>query len=83
MRLTDVKVTKIENVGSTKAIASIVFDDAICVRDIRVVEGKMGLLISFPKQKRRDGLVDVAHTINSETREKIQNAILEEYKQIN
>ena len=77
MRLTDVKVTKIENVGSTKAIASIVFDDAICVRDIRVVEGKMGLLISFPKQKRRDGLVD------SETREKIQNAILEEYKQIN
>ena len=84
MRITDVKVVKIENTGKTKATASIVMDNEFCVNEIKVIEGDKGLFISMPDRRLPNGeYKDFAHPINTETREKIQNAILEEYKQIN
>ena len=84
MRLTDIKVTKIEQRGSEKAVASIVIDNEICVKGIKVIEGKNGLFIVMPSRRIPNGeYKDFVHPINTETREKIQNAIIEEYKQIN
>jgi len=64
-----------------KAIASVTFDDAFVVREIRVIEGQNGLFVAMPSRKTPSGeFRDIAHPINSEARQIIQDAILEEYK---
>ena len=64
-----------------KAIVSITLDDEFVVHDIKVIEGEKGLFIAMPSKKANDGEYrDIAHPINSETRDKIQRIILESYE---
>lgn len=80
MQITDVRVRKITNEGKMKAIVSVTFDNEFVVHDIKVIDGQNGLFIAMPSRKTPDGeFKDIAHPINTETRERIQNAILEEY----
>lgn len=81
MRITDVRVRKVEKEGKMKAVVSITIDDEFVVHDIKVIEGVKGLFISMPSRRAADGeFRDIAHPINSETRDHIQNIILEEYQ---
>lgn len=81
MLITDVRVRKITKEGKMKAIVSITLDDEFVVHDIKVIEGDKGLFIAMPSKKAADGEYrDIAHPINSATRERIQNMILENYK---
>lgn len=81
MNITDVRLKKLNNGSKMKAIASITIDDAFVVREIRVIEGQNGLFIAMPSRKIPSGeFRDIAHPINSETRQLIQNLILEEYE---
>lgn len=81
MKVTDVRVRKITNEGKMKAIVSVTFDNELVVHDIKVIEGQNGLFIAMPSRKTPDGqFKDIAHPINSETREKLQQAILAEYE---
>ena len=65
-----------------KAIVSITLDDEFVVHDIKVIEGEKGLFIAMPSRKTTTGeYKDIAHPINSQTREQIQNMILERYQQ--
>ena len=65
-----------------RAVVSITIDDEFVVHDIKVIEGDKGLFIAMPSRKASDGEYrDVAHPINSVTREKIQSLILEKYKE--
>jgi len=81
MRITDVRVRKVEKEGKMKAVVSITIDDEFVVHDIKVIEGVKGLFIAMPSRKAADGeFRDIAHPINSETRDSIQNIILEEYQ---
>jgi stage V sporulation protein G len=62
---------------------SITFDDVFVVHDIKVIEGEKGYFIAMPSRKAADGeFRDIAHPINSETRELIQNIILEKFRQV-
>lgn len=71
----------IEKEGKMKAIVSITLDNEFVIHDIKVIEGEKGLFIAMPSRKANDGEYrDIAHPINSATREKIQNMILEKYK---
>lgn len=80
MNITDVRLRKLDNGTKMKAIASITIDDAFVVREIRVIEGQNGLFVAMPSRKIPSGeFRDIAHPINSETRQMIQNIILEEY----
>ena len=66
-----------------KAVVSITIDEEFVVHDIKVIEGGKGLFIAMPSRKATDGEYrDIAHPINSATREKIQNIILEKYEQV-
>ena len=77
MQITDVRVRKVTKEGKMKAIVSITIDNEFVVHDIKVVEGEKGLFIAMPSRKASDGEYrDIAHPINSETREKIQSLIL-------
>ena len=81
MTITDVRVRKIASEGKMKAIVSVTFDNEFVVHDIKVIEGQNGLFISMPSRKTPDGeFKDIAHPINTETRERIQGAILEAYE---
>ena len=81
MRITDVRVRKVAKDGKMKAVVSIKLDDEFVVHDIKVIEGEKGLFIAMPSRKASDGEYrDIAHPINSETRERIQTIILEQYE---
>jgi len=81
MKITDVRVRKITKEGKMKAIVSITLDDEFVVHDIKVIEGEKGLFIAMPSKKATDGEYrDIAHPINSSTRESIQKIILESYE---
>ena len=63
-----------------KAVVSITIDDEFAIHDIKVIEGEKGLFIAMPSRKTTDGEYrDIAHPINSETRDRIQKLILEKY----
>ena len=82
MQITDVRVRKVAKEGKLKAVVSITFDDEFVVHDIKVIEGEKGLFIAMPNKKAMDGEYrDIAHPINSGTRDRIQSTILEKYKQ--
>ena len=80
MQITDVRVRKIAKEGKMKAIVSITLDDEFVVHDIKVIEGEKGLFIAMPSKRATDGEYrDIAHPINSDTRERLQNIILDSY----
>ena len=82
MQITDVRIRKIATDGKMKAIVSVTFDNEFVVHDIKVIEGQNGLFIAMPSRKTPDGeFKDIAHPINTETREKIQNSILAAYEE--
>ena len=82
MQITDVRVRKIAKEGKMKAIVSITIDDEFVVHDIKVIEGEKGLFIAMPSKKATDGEYrDIAHPINSATRDSIQKIIMEKYEQ--
>ena len=82
MQITDVRVRKVTKEGKLKAVVSITMDDEFVVHDIKVIEGEKGLFIAMPSKKATDGEYrDIAHPINSATRERIQTMILEQYEE--
>ncbi len=83
MQITDVRVRKITKEGKMKAVVSITLDDEFVVHDIKVFEGEKGLFIAMPSKKAADGEYrDIAHPINSATRDSIQQIILEKYEAV-
>ncbi|MBR1901081.1 MAG: septation regulator SpoVG [Lachnospiraceae bacterium] len=81
MTITDVRVRKIAKDGKMKAIVSVTFDNEFVVHDIKVIEGEKGLFIAMPSRKTADGEYrDIAHPINSDTRQQLQEMILDEYE---
>ena len=81
MEITGVRVRRVNKDGKMKAVVLVSFDNEFVVHDIKVIEGDNGLFIAMPSRKTNDGeFRDIAHPINSETRERIQSVILKEYE---
>ncbi|MCM8804212.1 MAG: SpoVG family protein [Candidatus Omnitrophica bacterium] len=52
MEITETRISLVERPNSRlRAYASITFDDAFVIRDIRVIEGKKGLFVAMPSKK--------------------------------
>ncbi|SNU09443.1 stage V sporulation protein G [Lachnospiraceae bacterium] len=80
MEITDVRVRRVAKEGKMRAVVSITIDNEFVIHDIKVIEGEKGLFIAMPSRKSSDGEYrDIAHPINSDTRKKIQELILEKY----
>lgn len=80
MRITDVRIRKVNDEGKMRAVVSVTFDDEFVVHDIKVIEGQNGLFIAMPSRKMGEGdFRDIAHPLTSETRNRIKDAIFEEY----
>lgn len=82
MKITDVRIRKVEKEGKMKAVVSITIENEFVVHDIKVIEGEKGLFIAMPSRKAADGEYrDIAHPISSATREQLQNLILSKYQE--
>ncbi len=81
MNVTEVRISPAKG-GKVRAFASVVFDDCFIVNDLRVIEGREGqVFVTMPGRKTRNGQMrDIAHPLNSQTREEIENRVLEEYR---
>ena len=84
MKITEVKVYPArEQSGRLKAYATVVFDSVFIVRDLKVIEGDKGLFVSMPSRRRKDGSFrDIANPLNAETRQHIEEHVVEEYNKI-
>ena len=82
MNITDVRVRRVAKEGKMKAVVSITIDDEFVVHDIKVIDGEKGLFIAMPSRKAADGEYrDIAHPINSSTRNALQELILRKYEE--
>ena len=80
MEVTDVRLRRVQTDGRMRAIASITLDDEFVIHDIRVIDGNTGLFVAMPSKRTPDGeFRDIVHPINSNTRNKIQEIVLEAY----
>ncbi len=80
MKVTDVRLRKIQTDGSMKALVSITLDEAFVIHDLRVIEGNSGLFVAMPSKRTPDGeFRDIAHPINSDMRQEIQDAVMKVY----
>ena len=81
MKVTEVRISPAKG-GKVRAFASVVFDDSFIVNDLRVIEGREGqVFVTMPARKTRNGQMrDIAHPLNSDTREQIERRVLEEYE---
>ena len=83
MTITNVKIRLIEGETRLKAVASITIDDEFVVHELRIIEGKEGMFVAMPSRTISDGShKDIAHPINTETRHRIEQIVLEEYNKV-
>ena len=81
MQITDIRIRVVSNASKVKAVASVTFDDSFVVHDIKVIEGEKGLFIAMPSKKIPGGEYrDIAHPINGEMRNLLQEAIVERFE---
>lgn len=84
MQITNVNITKVESTSRVRAVATITIDNCFAVHNIKVLEDRTGkMFIVMPSQRLPDGsFKDIAHPINAQTRNSIQDIILEEYSNV-
>ena len=82
MTITDVRVRKVTKEGKMKAVISVTFDEEFVVHDIKVIDGPERLFLAMPSRRMPDGRYrDIVHPVGSEMREKLEQAVLKEYRQ--
>ena len=80
MQITDIKIRKFFDDGPMKAVASVTFDDALAVHDIKVIYARDRFFIVMPSRKNPDGTYrDIVHPINAAFRAELENAVIDAY----
>ena len=79
MEITEVRVFLV-NQERLKAYVSLTLVASFVVRELKVINGNTGLFVAMPAKRRKDGTFkDIAHPLNSDTRERMEKIILAEY----
>lgn len=80
MNITSVKITKLEEAGKCKGLASVTIEDCFVVTGIRIMQGSNGLFIAMPSRKLQNGeYKDICFPVTAEARNDIQTAVLNKY----
>lgn len=80
MKITEVKIFPV-NEDRLKAYVTITIEGCFVVRDLKVIQGPQGLFVAMPSKKRKDGQFrDIAHPLNQETRQTIEDMVFEAYE---
>lgn len=76
------RMFRLENGSAVKAFVDISVNDAILIRDLRVIDGKKGLFVSLPRSQGKDGRwYDSVRILDKDSRGQIASAVLEQYRQ--
>ena len=77
MEITDIRIKKVTGESKMKAVASVTFDNAFAVHDVKVIEGPEKLFVAMPSRRTPDGEYrDIAHPINSDMRAMLESRVL-------
>ena len=83
MEITDIRIKKVASEGKMKAVASVTFDNAFAVHDVKVIEGPEKLFVAMPSRRTPDGEYrDIPHPINSDMRNMLESKVLAAYDAI-
>jgi len=83
VEITDIRIKKVASDSKMKAVASVTFDNAFAVHDVKVIEGPEKLFVAMPSRRTPDGEYrDIAHPINSDMRTMLESKILAAYDAI-
>ena len=83
MEITDIRIKKVASEGKMKAVASVTFDNAFAVHDVKIIEGPEKLVVAMPSRRTPDGEYrDIAHPINSDMRNMLESKVLAAYDAI-
>jgi stage V sporulation protein G len=81
MKITEIRIS-LRDDNKLKAFASITLDNCFVIRGLKIIEGAKGVFVAMPSRKRPDGTYqDVAHPINNETRDWMEELIITAYKE--
>ena len=82
LNITDTRIRLVKrDDGKLRAVASVIIDDCFAIHDIKIISGAEGEFIAMPSRKTPDGeFKDIAHPINTETREMLREKVLAAYK---
>ena len=79
MEITDVNVFRVDG-ERLKGYATIIFDNAFIVRDLKIIDGNNGLFVAMPNKKAKNGTYrDIAHPLNQEMRDILEQKIIQKY----
>jgi stage V sporulation protein G len=82
LEITEVVIRLIDD-ERLKAYVSLTIEDALVIKDIKIVDGKNGLFVSMPSRRKKNGKYqDIAHPINTDFRKKMEDKIFEEYRNV-
>jgi len=83
MKVTNVRVKKIENKNRLKAVATITFDECFVIHELRLIEGKTGLFVAMPSKRNTQGeFRDVCHPINKDLRQHIEDVVIATFNEL-
>jgi len=81
LEITEIRIT-LRDDDKLRGFASITLDNCFVVRGLKIIEGANGMFVAMPNRRRKDGsFQDIAHPINMNTREWMENQIITAYKQ--
>jgi stage V sporulation protein G len=81
VRITEIRVLPVDGDEKLKAYVSIKIDDCLAIRDMKVIKGASGYFVAMPAKKMKDGTYrDLVHPLDRSTRERLEEAVIEEYK---
>ena len=83
MKITSIDIRKVESEdNNVKAFVNIVVDDALAVKNLRIIEGTKGLFVAMPSTKNKEGKYrDMVHPINQEVRTMMEEQIIKAYNE--
>jgi stage V sporulation protein G len=80
VKITEVRAKRIRGNNRLKGIAAITIDECFVIHELRIIDGKNGLFVAMPSRKMPNGeYKDVAHPINTETRNMIEKEVLDTF----
>ncbi len=82
MEITEVRIYPVTD-KLLRAYAAVTFDDCFVVRDVKIIEGRKGVFVAMPSRRQSDGSYrDMAHPLDNQTRERIQETVLQAYGEL-
>ncbi len=83
MQITDIRIRRVAAEGKLKAYVTVTFDESFVIHNVKVIEGKSGVFIAMPSRRTKTGeYKDIAHPINSDFRNELQDSILRQYAEL-